>query len=113
MMRYLRAALSVLFGLFLILFAIANRQIVAVSFSPLPMVIEAPLYALVMIALAIGAVIGGMAVWFRSYARKREANRLKRRISALEHHIDTHRRQNEELAAAQPGVPGRPLGSTG
>lgn len=101
--KYLRAFVTLLVGALLIAFAVANRAVVAVSFAPLPIEIHLPLYALVLLTLALGALIGGFVVGMRSLARKREASRLKHRLSNLEHQIEVRRRQEEEALAQGRG----------
>jgi uncharacterized integral membrane protein len=108
MLKFLRAALAVATGLVLILFAIANRMAVTISLWPLPVTIDAPLYAVVLLALGLGVLIGGFVVGLRSFSRKREAARLRRRLADLEHHLEVRRRQEEEALAARPG-PGTAL----
>jgi uncharacterized integral membrane protein len=104
--KYLRAALTLLVGALLIAFAIANRGVVAISFAPLPIELHLPLYALVLLSLALGALIGGFVVGMRSLARKREASRLKQRLNNLEHQMSVRRRLEEESLAQGRGSGG-------
>jgi hypothetical protein len=54
----------------IIAFAIANRQIVTVSFDPFSVtepaaVVALPLFALIILLLIIGVLLGGAAAWLR------------------------------------------------
>ncbi|MFZ3224205.1 MAG: DUF1049 domain-containing protein, partial [Xanthobacteraceae bacterium] len=57
-------------GVILIAFAVANRQAVTVSFDPFNTAnpaasVALPLFALVIVLLIAGVVIGGSASWLR------------------------------------------------
>ncbi len=59
-----------------ILFAIANRTSVLVSFNPLDPVVGGvllPLYAVVMIAMLLGILLGGAVVWLKQRKWRRMA----------------------------------------
>jgi uncharacterized integral membrane protein len=68
----------------LALFAISNQASVALGFWPVPYLIEAPLYAAVLVALLIGFLLGEFAAWLAAGRWRREARRRARRIAALE-----------------------------
>ncbi|MCP8938815.1 LapA family protein [Alsobacter sp. SYSU M60028] len=68
------------------LFAVANREPVAVQVDPyewfgIGPAISLPLFAIVFLALAVGVVLGGSAVWL-SQGRHRKAARLHAREAA-------------------------------
>ncbi len=86
------------------LFAVSNRDIVALGLWPLPFVIDAPLYLLVFLVLLIGLLVGALAVWFAGRRRRRALRRCRRRVAALE----------RELAATQSHLdnPATPVGPT-
>src|SRR5919202_1929783 len=68
----------------LALFAISNQETVALGFWPVPYLIEAPLYAAVLVALLVGFLLGEFAAWLAASRWRREARRRGRRIAALE-----------------------------
>lgn len=81
----------------LIVFALANRQLVVVNFNPLAPAealsapgIGVPLFLVLFVVLLVGVILGGVATWFtqghhrrdeRSY--RREAERLTREVNAM------------------------------
>src|SRR5690348_14054337 len=83
--------------LVLIVFALANRQLVVVNFNPLVPSesltspgVGVPLFLVLFTVLLFGVILGGVATWFaqgqhrrdeRSW--KREAERLNREVSAM------------------------------
>ncbi|MGA8357538.1 MAG: LapA family protein, partial [Xanthobacteraceae bacterium] len=84
MLRKIVAALIlVTLGVILIAFAVANRQAVTVSFDPFNTAnpaasVALPLFALVIVLLIAGVVIGGSASWLRHGRWRRTARRLER-----------------------------------
>jgi hypothetical protein len=81
----------------LIVFALANRQLVVVNFNPLVPSealstpgVGVPLFLVLFTVLLFGVVLGGIATWFaqgqhrrdeRTY--RREAERLNREVNAI------------------------------
>jgi putative membrane protein len=80
----------------LALFAMSNRESVALGLWPLPFEFDLPLYLAVLGALLIGFISGVLAAWIAGRHRRRENRRRGRRIAALE----------RELAATQAPLPG-------
>lgn len=77
-MRFLRVLFAALLLIILVVFAVSNRQGVAVSLEPLPFILDLPLYLLVflvfLVGLVAGAVLGRLNAW--------SAARRKRQIAA-------------------------------
>jgi uncharacterized integral membrane protein len=101
MVRFLKIAVLALGAVVLLGFAFANRDFVTVSFDPFAsrdnaaLSIDAPLFAVVIVAAMLGVVAGAFATWL-SQGRHRRASRQSR----LE--ADKWRAQAEALKAAQP-----------
>jgi uncharacterized integral membrane protein len=68
----------------LALFAISNREPVALGFWPIPFVVEVPLYVAVLVALAVGFLLGHLAAWIAGRRWRREVRRHRRRLASLE-----------------------------
>ena len=73
-----------LVALVLALFAVSNRESVALGLWPVPFLVEIPLYVAMLAALAVGFVIGEFAAWIAGRRRRREARRRRRHIASLE-----------------------------
>jgi len=84
-----------------IVFAVSNREGVHVTFWPFPIDIEAPLYLVVLGALAVGFLVGEFVAWVNGGRARRAARERARRIEALE----------RELAAAQARPTPPPAGA--
>lgn len=92
-----RALALVLAGL-AVVFAIANHGSVAVSLSPLPFVVEMPLYLLLLLALAVGAIIGGAGNWLSTGGGRRAARQTRQRAQALEREVGELRESRATVA---------------
>ncbi|MCO4053015.1 MAG: LapA family protein [Bosea sp.] len=88
MLRFLKWLVAIPAALALVLFAVANRQTVRISFDPLsreaPSVfIDTPLFAVALAALVLGVLIGGVASWLKQGRRRKAERQLKREVSRL------------------------------
>jgi len=84
-------------------FAVANRQSVTVSLDPLggnppAASVTWPLFALVIVLLVVGVLIGGMTTWLGQGKWRRRARRLQRELSGL------HRDVASRPSASPTGV---------
>jgi uncharacterized integral membrane protein len=88
------------------MFGVANRAPVTVSFDPLgaqPPLFSAalPLFVLVLLALILGVVVGGVASWTRQGKWRRSARRLAADLKISRAETDALRRQIEASAVSQ------------
>lgn len=70
MRKFLIAVIVIPLGLIFIVFAVANRHFVTVSFDPFnsndpSLALSLPLFVLIIAAAIAGVVVGGCASWFR------------------------------------------------
>lgn len=87
-----------------VLFALANRGGVTLSFWPSSLTLAGPVYLVVFGCVLIGVFLGGAAAWM-AYGRKRALLRERaREIRRLEGEIEDLKRLQSE-AAAKPGTP--------
>ena len=82
MRKFISTLVSVLLGLIFIVFAVANRHLVTVSFDPLnssdPSVgLRLPLFVVIIAVAIAGVVAGGSATWFRQRRWRRAARRFE------------------------------------
>ncbi|WP_041798536.1 lipopolysaccharide assembly protein LapA domain-containing protein [Rhodopseudomonas palustris] len=80
MQKFLTALVLIPLGLIFIVFAVANRHLVSVSFDPLdvsdPMgTVQMPLFVLIIGVAILGVIAGGIATWFRQRHWRRAARR--------------------------------------
>ena len=86
--KIIAAIVLVPLAVVIIAFAVANRQIVTVSLDPFSAEhpaasVTLPLFALVIVLLVLGVLIGGIAAWLRQSKWRRTARRLEREIVDL------------------------------
>jgi lipopolysaccharide assembly protein A len=74
-------------AIFLILFAVSNRETVSVGFWPLPFLADVPLYLLCFLSLLIGTLIGAATASMAGRGKRRELRTRRRRIQALEREL--------------------------
>ena len=96
MRKLVTAFILIPLGIVIVMFAVANRETITVSFDPFDTVnpafaLKTPLYALIFVLVGLGVVIGGIAAWlkqhkWRSRARRAEAEArdLRSRLDAVE-----------------------------
>ena len=105
-MRILYRAVFLVIAVFLILFAVSNREGVSVALWPLPFLAELPLYLLCFLSLLLGALIGWSAAWIAGRRDRRELRARRRHIAALERELTATQSQLEDHAtAADPPLP--------
>ena len=70
MRKFFTALVVIPLGIFFIVFAVANRHLVTVSFDPFnsttpTVAVTLPLFAVIIAVAMLGVLAGGMATWFR------------------------------------------------
>jgi len=105
----------VVVSLFVILtaFAVANRHPVTMSFDPFnstdpALSTDLPLFLLIIAAMAVGVIIGGLATWWgqrrwRRAARRHEADARAARAELANHRASTARPGSGRLPAPANG----------
>jgi uncharacterized integral membrane protein len=73
-------------------FAVANRQVVTISFDPFDashpaFALTLPLFAIVFVLLIVGVIVGGVAAWLRQSHWRRAARQLDRDVRALREEV--------------------------
>lgn len=110
--KIIAAVILVPLAVLIIAFAVANRQIVTVSLDPFgaehpAASLTLPLFALVIVLLVIGVLIGGIAAWLRQSKWRRTARRLEREIADLHLEIEALKR-SAGVPGAGANVPAAP-----
>ncbi len=86
-MRFFYWSVAALLALVLVIFAVSNRATVDLTFWPLPPSVQAPLYLVVLVTLAVGFLFGEFVAWINGGKRRGEARALRRRIERLEREV--------------------------
>jgi Lipopolysaccharide assembly protein A domain len=109
MTRFLIAILSLGVAALLVAFAIANRNLVTVSFDPFDptapaYVVTLPLYLLDFVILILGVALGGIVAWFNQGKRRRYRRRLESELMRVRAELDRALREKASQEAALRGV---------
>ena len=102
--KFVAAVILIPLAIVIVAFAVANRQIVAVSLDPFSSEHPAssltlPLFALIIVLLIAGVVIGGVAAWLRQAKWRRVARRLEREVEELRSEVAWLRRSSGVVAS--------------
>src|SRR6476469_4289173 len=106
MRKFFTALVVIPLGVIFVIFAVANRHLVTVSFDPFnsttpTVAVTLPLFVVIIAVAIIGVAAGGMATWFRQRRWRR---------AARQHEADARRARAEiaELRAAAAVSRGEP-----
>jgi uncharacterized integral membrane protein len=99
----------------LIVFALANRQLVVVNFNPLvpsdALVapgVGMPLFVVIFGVLLVGVVLGGIATWFAQRPHRRDERHYKRETERLHRELEVARRVPDNTTTLTPDDFARP-----
>jgi uncharacterized integral membrane protein len=116
MHKFFSALVIIPLAIVFIVFAVANRHMVTVSFDPFnssdPTVgTTLPLFVVIILSAILGVVAGGVATWFRqghwrraARAREADAKRARAELADLRAHTATASRNGVQRLQA-PGSP--------
>ena len=99
--KIVTAIVVVPLAIVIVAFAVANRQVVTVSFDPFSATNPAyaaslPLFVLIFVLVIVGVLIGGIAAWLRQGAWRRTARRLDADVRALHQELEALRRRTAD-----------------
>ena len=85
--------------LLLVVFALANRQLVVINFNPLVPSeslttpgVGVPMFLVLFTVLLMGVVLGGVATWFAQSHHRRDERSYRREAERLSREVDAMRR---------------------
>jgi uncharacterized integral membrane protein len=102
MRRFVAIVTLVPLGVILVMFAVANREIVAVSFDPFnsaqpAFALKMPLFVLIFVLAGLGVLIGGFSAWLRQHKWRMRARQAEAEARDLRARLEAGR-----LEAARP-----------
>ena len=98
----------------LIVFALANLQLVDVKFNPLSAdassaaMFRVPMFVVIFGVLLVGVVLGGIATWFAQGPHRRDERHYKRETERLHRELEVARRVPDNSLALSPDDFARP-----
>ena len=115
----LKAIVLVPIAVIAIVFAVANREIVTISFDPFnsdnpAFALSSPLFLTMILMVILGVLIGGIAVWLTQGSVRRalrhsrgEAEHLRRDLQEARLELDLQRRGPGPARSGVPALTGR------
>jgi uncharacterized integral membrane protein len=94
MRKFLAIAVLVPLAIVIVMFAVANREIITVSFDPFDsahpaLALKMPLFVLIFVLVAVGVVVGGIAAWLRQHKWRTRARRAEAEARDLRLRLDS------------------------
>jgi uncharacterized integral membrane protein len=110
--KIVTALILVPLAIVLIAFAVANRQIVAVSLDPFDpaqpaLSVRMPLFLLIFVFLIAGVLLGGFAAWLRQGRHRRASRELRSDLAGLRREIEVLNTRMETPAESRDPGPAR------
>ncbi len=96
MRKFVTALILVPLTIVIVMFAIANREIIMVSFDPFDSTqpayaVKMPLFILIFVLVGVGVVIGGIAAWLRQHKWRARARRAEAEARELRAALEAQR----------------------
>ena len=94
MRKFLAIAILVPLAIIIVMFAVANREIITVSFDPFDSAqpayaLKMPLFMLIFALVALGVVVGGIAAWLKQHKWRNRARRAEAEARDLRARLDS------------------------
>jgi uncharacterized integral membrane protein len=108
--KFIAIAVLVPLAIVIVMFAVANREIVTVSFDPFDpahpaLALKLPLFMLIFVLVAVGVVVGGVAAWLRQHRWRLRARRAEAEARDLRARIDAEPARGNVPAVLEPSPP--------
>jgi uncharacterized integral membrane protein len=93
MRKIVTVAVLVPLAILIVMFAVANREIITVSFDPFDTVrpafaLKLPLFILIFALVSLGVLVGGIAAWLRQSKWRARARRAETEARRLRQQLD-------------------------
>lgn len=108
MISFLRWILGLAMIVASVFFALANRDPVSVTWSPVHPSITMPVFAVGLGGLILGMLTGALMIWLDGGELRRDARRQRRLVRTLEDELSEERSRDTEPASAASTLPAPP-----
>jgi len=100
--KFMSGLILVPFGIMFVVFAVANRQTVVISFDPFDQVhpmlaVGLPLFALILFLVVGGVILGGVAAWLGQGKWRWRARHFEAEVRTLRGELDALRRRGSAI----------------
>ena len=110
-MKHLSWLVTLPITLVVVVFAVSNRESVALDLWPFRLEAQLPLFLLVLGCLLVGFLIGAGVMWWSSGAQRQRARAARREVTALERKIRQLERAQGRNPSATAAAPSETAGS--
>ena len=106
MRKFVTVFILVPLAIVIVMFAVANRQIITVTFDPFDssnpaFAFTMPLFMLVFVLVGLGVLVGGIAAWLRQHKWRTRARRAEADAGGCATELDAQRSLAGRAAAAR------------
>jgi len=91
--------------LLLVLFALTNRTPVRLGLWPTDFVAEVPLSLVMLLAMGLAFLLGGLCVWFSALAQRARARRAEAQVRLLDEQLAELKARLARADASAPSLP--------
>jgi uncharacterized integral membrane protein len=108
MRKFVSLAILTPLAILIVMFAVANREAVSVSFDPFDtghpaLALKLPLFILLFTLLGLGVLVGGIAAWLRQHKWRARARRAEAELRELRARLEAEPpRRNVPVAVESP-----------
>jgi uncharacterized integral membrane protein len=93
MRKFVTIAVLIPLAIIIVMFAVANREIITVAFDPFDTAhpayaVKMPLFILIFVLVGVGVVVGGIAAWLRQHKWRSRARRAEAEARDLRARLD-------------------------
>lgn len=111
-MAFIRTIFGFLLAIALVGFAVSNRQITELVYSPVHDPLEVPLYLITLLFMALGFLLGGFTVWLNGGRIRRRGRQQRKTIKELEKELEkietTDPKITQPASEFFPALPNKP-----
>jgi hypothetical protein len=105
MRKFITVFVLIPLAVVIVMFAVANREVITISFDPFDsanpaVALKLPLFILVFVLVGLGVLVGGIAAWLRQSKWRARARRAEADVRRLRNELDAVR-----SSAPPPSVP--------
>src|SRR4029079_3285343 len=110
MRKFVVLAILVPLAIIIVMFAVANREIIAVSFDPFDtahpaFALKMPLFVLIFALVGTGVLVGGIAAWLKQHRWRMRARRAEAEARDLRARLDTEQSRRNVPAVLDASPP--------
>jgi uncharacterized integral membrane protein len=110
MRKFITVFVLVPLAIVIVMFAVANRETITVSFDPFDstnpaLAFRLPLFILVFVLVGLGVLVGGIAAWLRQHKWRTRARRAEADVRRLRSELDAVRSSVPSPSVARDAQP--------